>query len=266
MTAPADLTFLAALARIALDAGAVIRRIEANGIHAREKADASVVTDADEAAEALICPALRTLAPGTPIIAEEAVAAGGGVAPGRRFFLVDPLDGTREFVSGNGEYTVNIALVEDGTPRYGIIYAPAKGLLYAGGDGAAFKALRAPEDAVVPENWTPIHCRLRPAGPIRVCASRSHSDPSTSAFIGGFEVEDCVNAGSALKFGLLAEGAVDLYPRLSPVMEWDSAAGHAIVVAAGGSVRRPDGSPLTYGHPENDFRVNGFIAEGRPVA
>lgn len=264
MTAPADL--LAALARIALDAGAVIRKVEAAGISARSKADASLVTDADEAAEALICPALRTLAPDTPIVAEEAVAAGGATMPGRRFFLVDPLDGTREFISGNGEYTVNIALVEDGTPRYGIIYAPARGVLYAGGDGAAFRALRVPEDEVAAEDWAPIHCRPRPAGAIRLCASRSHADPATRAFMEGFEVEECISAGSALKFGLLAEGAVDIYPRLSPVMEWDSAAGHAIVVGAGGSVRRPDGTALTYGHPENDFRVNGFIAEGSPAA
>ncbi|GGF52769.1 3'(2'),5'-bisphosphate nucleotidase CysQ [Azorhizobium oxalatiphilum] len=257
---------LTALARIALDAGAAIRRIEAAGIAARVKADRSLVTDADQAAEDLICPALAALLPGTPIVAEEAASCGNIPEPGRRFLLVDPLDGTREFISGNGEYTVNIALVEDGTPTFGIVYAPAKGLLYAAAPGAAFRAIRAPEDAVSPDSFAPIRCRPRPSSGLKVAASRSHCDADTQALIDGLGETDCISAGSALKFGLLAEGEVDIYPRLSPVMEWDSAAGHALVVAAGGSIRRPDGTPLTYGHPENGFKVLGFIAEGAPAA
>lgn len=266
LPAPEDMKLLAALARIALDAGGAIRRIEAAGITARTKADASLVTDADQAAEDLICPALAALLPDVPIIAEEAMSAGCDVAIGPRFLLVDPLDGTREFVSGNGEYTVNIALVEHGTPIFGVVYAPAKGLLYAAAPGGAFKADRAPEAEVAPEGWTRIHCRPRPAGPLRIAASRSHADPDTRALIDSLPVDACISAGSALKFGLLADGQVDLYPRLSPVMEWDSAAGHAVVAAAGGRLLRPDGQPLTYGHPENGFKVAGFIAEGAPAS
>lgn len=262
---PADLTLLEQLAGIALAAGVVIRRIETGGITERTKADASPVTDADQASEDLICRALAQVLPGIPIVAEEATSAGHVVALGDRFILVDPLDGTREFVSGNGEYTVNIALVEGRTPMFGIIYAPAKGLLYAAARGAAFRAVRTPDATVDRDGWAPIRCRPRPSGAIRVAASRSHADPQTRALIDSLSVEDCISAGSALKFGLLAEGLVDFYPRLSPVMEWDSAAGHALVNAAGGQVRKPDGAPLTYGHPENRFLVNGFIAEGAPA-
>ncbi len=262
----ADLKLLESLASIALAAGAVIRRIETAGITARTKADASLVTDADQAAEDLICAALATLLPGVPVVAEEATAAGHVVELGERFLLVDPLDGTREFISGNGEYTVNIALVEGRTPAFGVIYAPAKGLLYAAARGQAFRAERTPDAAVDRPGWLPLRCRPRPSGPIRVAASRSHADPQTRALIDSLDVEECISAGSALKFGLLAEGKVDFYPRLSPVMEWDSAAGHALVSAAGGQVRKPDGTPLTYGHPENRFLVNGFIAEGAPAA
>ncbi len=261
-----DLSLLAGLAGIALAAGVVIRRIEATGMNARTKADSSALTDADQASEALICARLAELLPDVPIVAEEAMSEGAAGTIGPRFLLVDPLDGTREFVSGNGEYTVNIALVEGRTPAFGVIYAPAKGLLYAAARGKAFRALRTPEAAVDPASWQPIRCRPRPAGAIRVAASRSHADPQTRALIDSLLVEDCLSAGSALKFGLLAEGQVDFYPRLSPVMEWDSAAGHAIVLAAGGRIQRPDGTPLTYGHPQNGFRVNGFIAEGAPAA
>lgn len=266
---PAD-ALLARLAEVALAAGVAIRRIAAGGITAGAKADLSPVTLADEAAEAIICAALKDILPGVPVIAEEAMAAGGEAAAamaarlagGDAFVLVDPLDGTREFISGNGEYTVNIALVENGTPTLGIVYAPARSLLYAGRPGAAFRAIRAPEDAVARTGWTPIACRRVPQGPITVAASRSHGDPATDALIARYEVAERIPAGSALKFGLVAEGRVDLYPRLGTVMEWDSAAGHALVAAAGGRVTRPDGSPLTYGHPETGFRVHGFVAWG----
>lgn len=255
-------TLLAGLAEIALSAGVEIRRIEAVGAVRRNKADLSPVTDADEAAEAIILQALARLQPAVPVVAEEAVAAGAHTNPGRRFFLVDPVDGTKEFLSGNGEYTVNIALVEDGAPVLGIVYAPAKGLLYAARPGAAFKAIREPGATADPEGWTPISCRPRPAAPLVAAVSRSHPDAATERLLASRNVGERIPAGSALKFGLLAEGRVDLYPRLGSVMEWDSAAGHALVVAAGGRVTRPDGSPLTYGHPERGYRVDGFIAEG----
>lgn len=260
--APTDAALLAGLAEAALAAGVAIRRIEAAGITHVHKADASPVTEADHAAEAIICAALGELMPGVPVVAEEAMALGAAVACGNRFLLVDPLDGTREFISGNGEYTVNIALVEDGAPVLGVVYAPARALLFAGRPGAAFRALRAPGARVDAQDWTPIACRPVPEGPLVVAASRSHGDPGTDALIARYAVAERIPAGSALKFGLLAEGKVDLYPRLGTVMEWDSAAGHALVNAAGGSVTRPDGSPLTYGHAETGYKVHGFIAWG----
>jgi len=260
--APTDAALLAGLAEAALAAGVAIRRIEAAGITHVHKADASPVTEADHAAEAIICAALGELMPGVPVVAEEAMAVDAAVACGNRFLLVDPLDGTREFISGNGEYTVNIALVEDGAPVLGVVYAPARALLFAGRPGAAFRALRAPGARVDAQDWTPIACRPVPEGPLVVAASRSHGDPATDALIARYAVAERIPAGSALKFGLLAEGKVDLYPRLGTVMEWDSAAGHALVNAAGGSVTRPDGSPLTYGHAETGYKVHGFIAWG----
>lgn len=260
--APTDAALLAGLADAALAAGVAIRRIEAQGISHSHKADASPVTEADHAAEAIICDALARLLPGVPVVAEEAMAGGAQVTCGSRFLLVDPLDGTREFISGNGEYTVNIALVEDGTPVLGIVYAPARALLFAGRPGAAFRAIRAPGARADAQDWTPIACRPVPRGPLVVAASRSHGDPATDALIAQHAVAERIPAGSALKFGLLAEGKVDLYPRLGTVMEWDSAAGHALVAAAGGSVTRPDGSPLTYGHGESGYKVHGFIAWG----
>lgn len=260
--APTDAALLAGLAEAALEAGVAIRRIEAEGIAASAKADLSPVTAADHAAEAIICAALAALMPGVPVVAEEAMSAGAEVTCGNRFLLVDPLDGTKEFISGNGEYTVNIALVEDGVPVLGVVYAPARALLFAGRPGAAFRALRAPGARADAQDWTPITCRPVPDGPLVVAASRSHGDPATDALIARYAVAERIPAGSALKFGLLAEGRVDLYPRLGTVMEWDSAAGHALVVAAGGCVTRPDGSPLTYGHAEGGFRVRGFVAWG----
>lgn len=260
--APTDAALLAGLAEAALAAGVAIRRIEAEGISHAHKADASPVTEADHAAEAIIVAALGALMPGVPVVAEEAMALGASVSCSNRFVLVDPLDGTREFISGNGEYTVNIALVEDGTPVLGVVYAPARALLFAGRPGAAFRAIRAPGARVDAQDWTPIACRPVPEGPLVVAASRSHGDPATDALIARYPVAERIPAGSALKFGLLAEGKVDLYPRLGTVMEWDSAAGHALVSAAGGSVTRPDGSALTYGHADAGYKVHGFVAWG----
>ncbi len=265
-SSPTDAPLLAALAAAALEAGIAIRRIEAEGIKAQEKQDHSPVTEADKASEAIICAALAKLLPDVPVVAEEAMSEKADASTticGPRFLLVDPLDGTKEFISGNGEYTVNIALVEEGVPVLGIVYAPARNLLFAGRPGAAFRALRAPGEAVAMESWEPISCRTVPQGPITVAASRSHGDPKTDALIATYEVAERIPAGSALKFALVAEGRVDLYPRLGPVMEWDSAAGHALINAAGGTVTRPDGTPLTYGHPENSFKVHGFVAWGR---
>lgn len=163
---------------------------------------------------------------------------------------------------------MNIALVEDGTPVLGIVYAPAQALLFAGRPGAAFRAIRAPGAAVDAQDWMPITCRQVPEGPIIGGQPLPRRPRLRTPLIGRYQVAERIPAGSALKFGLLAEGKVDLYPRLGTVMEWDSAAGHALVAAAGGSVTRPDGSPLTYGHADASYKVHGFIAwgaSGRPA-
>lgn len=258
-----DAGLLAALADAALAAGTVIMRIRAEGCAAQAKADLSPVTAADLAAEELLRDWLHRLLPGVPVIAEEAVAQGRGEAPADSFVLVDPLDGTREFLSDNGEFTVNIGLIEQGRPVLGIVYAPAVGRLYAGRPGSgAFRAERAPGAPADAANWTPIHCRQMPARGLVAAVSRSHLDTATQAFLADFDIAERISRGSALKFGLVAEGRADLYPRLGTVCEWDVAAGHALIAAAGGSVTRPDGSPLPYGRSDAGYRVPAFIARG----
>lgn len=222
----------------------------------RGKSDASPVTEADERAEAAIVPALQALAPDLPIVAEEAVAAGRVPdVSGGLFWLVDPLDGTKEFVSRNGEFTVNIALVHLGAPVLGVVLAPALGTLWAGvaGQGAFV------EDA--DGRRVPARCRAVPTEGLTVTASRSHGDASAlDAFLAGLQVARLVNAGSSLKLCRIAEGAADLYPRLGRTMEWDIAAGHAVLAAAGGGVHTLQGEPLHYGKP--GFENPHFYATG----
>lgn len=259
---PHHLSLLSALAGAALKAGEVILRIRAEGLTVARKSDESPVTAADLASEELLRAELARLLPGVPVIAEEAVAQGHGEAPADTFLLVDPLDGTREFIGASGEFTVNIGLVEAGVPSFGIVLAPAVNKLYAGATtaqgGFAFLGGR---DAA-PGSWTPIRCRPVPRAGLVAVASRSHLDPETTAFLAGLDVAEKISCGSALKFGLVAEGRADLYPRFGTVCEWDVAAGHAVVRAAGGSVCRPDGSPLPYARTQADYRVHGFIARG----
>lgn len=223
------------------------------------KADSSPVTEADKAAEAVILAGLAELAPGIPTVAEEALAAGAVPQTGSRFFLVDPLDGTKEFIRRNGEFTVNIALIENGAPRLGIVYAPALRRLYAGavGEGAFFAG--ATREGIAP--FQPIAVRPAPAD-LCVLASRSHANPETAAFLDRIPVGEARTAGSSLKFCLIAEGVADLYPRLGPTMEWDTAAGDAVLRAAGGHVTTFDGAPMTYGHAGRGFRNPWFIAAG----
>ncbi|HSI39723.1 MAG TPA: 3'(2'),5'-bisphosphate nucleotidase CysQ [Xanthobacteraceae bacterium] len=259
----ADAALLAGLADAALAAGAVVMRIRAEGVSVRTKADSSPVTAADLASEDLLRAHLERLLPGVPVVAEEAVAQGRGETPGERFLLVDPLDGTREFLAENGEFTINVALVEHGVPRLGILYAPAVGRLYAGGAGGAFRALRVPGAAADPESWQPISCRPVPERGLIAVASRSHLDAATAALLAKLDIAERQSCGSALKFALVAEGHADFYPRLGPVSEWDVAAGHAIVVAAGGAVTRPDGTALPYGRTEARYGVPAFVAWGR---
>lgn len=228
--------------------------IYATDFVAQAKSDASPVTAADVAAEAIILASLRKHFPDIPVIAEEQAAAGHVEKIGARFFLVDPLDGTKEFISKNGEFTVNIGLIENGAPVMGVVYAPALGEMFAGaaGEGAS-RTIKG-----VTEKIETRACP--PEGPV-VLASRSHRDRETEAFIAKQNCSAITNAGSSLKFCRLAEGKADLYPRFGRTMEWDTAAGHAVLVAAGGSVTNTDGTPFLYGKP--GFANPAFIAKGR---
>jgi len=255
-----------ALFQTAQRAGRAILDIYAGGIEVRRKDDASPVTDADEAAEKIILADLARLAPDVPVIAEEAVSAGNVPATGDLFFLVDPLDGTKEFIRGTGEFTVNIALVRDGVPCFGIIYAPALGDIYLTlGPDRAVKAHIA-QDAVAALAETPLealHTRAPVPGRLTAAASRSHMNAQTCAFLEAHGITDTHSAGSSLKFCTLAAGLADVYPRLGPTSEWDTAAGDAILRAAGGVVLTEHGSPLRYGKAQDGFLNPGFIAWGR---
>jgi len=256
-----DEAFLADVEAIAERAGDVILGFYDGAVETRTKADASPVTAADEAAEATILPALEALLPGVPAVSEEAVAAGripdvhGPANPGGRFWLVDPLDGTKEFLSRNGEFTVNIALIENGHPVLGVVHIPALATTYGG--LVPHLARKRQKGAS-----RTIEARATPAGGSIVLSSRSHGDSGAlDAFLAGERVGGRHIAGSALKFCLVAEGVADIYPRLGRTMEWDTAAGHAIVVAAGGRVTRLDGGDLVYGKP--GFDNPHFVARGK---
>jgi 3'(2'), 5'-bisphosphate nucleotidase len=245
---------LAQVREIALRAGEVVMAVYSTDFAVRGKDDASPVTEADERAEEVIVPALQALTPDVPIVAEEAVAAGRIPVVRDRFWLVDPLDGTKEFIGRNGEFTVNIALVQDGTPVLGVVYAPALGRLFAGAVGGDAYV----EDA---QGRRGIRCRAAPAEGLTVVASRSHGDAAAlDAFLGGRKVASLKNAGSSLKLCLVAAGEADLYPRLGRTMEWDIAAGHAVLAAAGGSVTDLSGKALAYGKP--GFDNPHFVASG----
>lgn len=248
---------------LALDAGRAVLEIYETRIDHRLKDDATPVTEADTAAEAVILDGLRRIAPDIPVISEEATAAGQKPVAGARFILVDPLDGTKEFLSRNGEFTINIALIEGGEPVAGVVYAPALHRLFWGevGRGAA-EARLAPDDDPTACDWQPIRVRRRPESGLKVVASRSHRDARTERWLAGIDVGELVSAGSSLKFCLLAAGEADLYPRFGRTMEWDTAAGHAILAAAGGRVETEDGAPLTYGKQQRGFDNPGFIATG----
>jgi 3'(2'), 5'-bisphosphate nucleotidase len=257
-----DSELLECMIDAAVRAGRAAHAIYRRGFRVELKADASPVTEADRASEAVILEALTACAREIPIVAEEHSAEWGlPDAPRGEFFLVDPLDGTKEFIERRGDYTVNIALVRGGTPVLGVVYAPANGQLYAGDVGArrAIGGQQASESAPgVPGE--PIRVRTPPARGLTAVASRSHRTPETDAYLAQYRVAELVSIGSSLKFCLVARGEADLYPRLAPTMEWDTAAGHAVLVAAGGSVVAADGEALRYGKP--GFRNSWFIASG----
>ena len=247
-------------------AGAVIA-IDRSTMSQRIKADHSPVIAADDAAESVILDGLSRILPGIPVVSEET----GGVGPlvaGTTFVLVDPLDGTREFVAGRNEFTVNIALLNRGAPVIGCIAAPSLGLIWRGvtGHGAERLELPAGADAVACRGRRRIRTRRLLESDIVVAISRSHFDTQTEHFLTHFPRARRIDCGSSLKFCRLAEGNVDLYPRLAPTHEWDVAAGHAVVVAAGGVVVRPNGEPLTYGQGAEGYGIPAFVACGDPDA
>jgi 3'(2'), 5'-bisphosphate nucleotidase len=243
-------------------AGGAIMAVYATDFAVKSKADASPVTVADEAAEKIILADLAAIAPGVPVVAEEAVAAGKVPVIADRFFLVDPLDGTKEFVSRRDEFTVNVALIENGEPVLGVVFAPARHELYWG-DVRAGKAGRidADPDGTMPSLGTAIGARPAPPRGLTAVASRSHRTPETDAFLANYPVAEFRSIGSSLKFCLVATGDADIYPRLGPTMEWDTAAGHAVLAAAGGRVTGLEGEPFRYGKP--GFRNGNFVALGK---
>ena len=257
---------LAAIRLIAERAGKVILAYYAEGddIEIRQKDDSSPVTAADEAAEELILEMLRTLTPDVPIVSEEAASAGDIPDVSSRFWLVDPLDGTKEFINRNGEFTVNIALIENGQPVAGVVHAPALAMTWAGATADALEG-DAPAIAHFSETDKPtmdIRAREIPAEGATVVASRRHgSGEALDNFLADYKVKDMRSAGSSLKFCLVATGKADLYPRFGRTMEWDTAAGHAVLRAAGGKVDTAEGVPLVYG--KSGFENPYFIARGR---
>jgi 3'(2'), 5'-bisphosphate nucleotidase len=249
---------LDAVERAAFAACVEILEVYASDFTVSEKSDASPVTLADSRAEAVIVQYLSEVAPEIPVIAEEQVELFGlpsEIPP--RFWLVDPLDGTKEFIARNGEFTVNIALVEDGRPVLGVVGVPAKGLVYgAAGPGTA----RVKDSGGRIRN---IAARPCPHDGATVAHSRSHADSAQlDAWLAERKVAGRIVAGSALKFCLIAEGAADLYPRFGPTMEWDTGAGQAVLEAAGGAVTMLDGTPFRYG--KKGFKNPGFVAMGLP--
>ena len=260
--------FAAALAQIAHEAGQLILGHYTGVISVRAKSDSSPVTLADEEAEALLEQRLRALAPGIPIVAEEAMAAGRQPEIGKTFFLVDPLDGTKEFLQRNGEFTVNIALIEDGNPVCGTVHAPALARAFVGdsrdGMGQAFELAAPPGMPLDLAAARAIRARRPPPDGRVAVVSRTHRDSKTEDYLAHYGIARLVAAGSSLKFCLVATGEADLYPRHGRTMEWDTAAGHAVLAAAGGSVTQLDGAPFFYGKTAQAFANPYFLARGRP--
>jgi 3'(2'), 5'-bisphosphate nucleotidase len=257
----ADFPLLEAMVGAAVEAGRAAHEIYRSGFEVQHKADQTPVTAADHAAEAIILRQLAVAARSIPIVAEEEVAAGRLPAIGDEFFLVDPLDGTKEFIQKRGDFTVNIALIRGGAPVLGVVYAPVNSSLYIGNVPAG-SALRSHQrsDAIESAPREPIRVRQVPARGVTVVISRSHATAETEDYLAQYGVAERVSVGSSLKFCLVAAGEADLYPRLGPTMEWDTAAGQAVLVAAGGSVLAPGGAPLQYGKP--GLRNSFFIASG----
>lgn len=261
------LTLLEPLTRLAVQAGAAVLAVNRSTMGLDRKIDGSVVSEADMLSDSIIADGLAKLAPVIPVLSEERTHL--AARPYRdSFFLIDPLDGTREFVTGTDEFTVNIALVTRGEPSLGIVVAPALGIVWRGIVGRGAERLLVTKDATVCGSPQPIRTRPHPgpASPWIVNVSRSHCDPRTEAFIAERPGAIRQVLGSSIKFCRVAEGGADIYPRLSPTSEWDVAAGHAIVTAAGGLITDGRGQPLRFGEDREGFLVQDFIAWGDPQA
>lgn len=259
-----DAKILGVFEQLALTAGRKVMDVFHAGCSVDKKSDESPVTEADRESEKIILAGLREAFPSIPCVAEEESAA--GVAPcsvGSSFFLIDPLDGTKEFINRNTDFTVNIALVRDGVPEIGVVYAPCTQRFFSGRPGSA-ELVELTEAGEIARRH-PIHVRSG-ATPLTIVASRSHRTPETDDFIGRVEAAEIVSVGSSLKFCLVANGEADIYPRFGRTMEWDTAAGDAILRAAGGSTSTLDGKPLGYGKcnqaSDCDFANPYFIARG----
>jgi len=261
-----DGKLLDALTTIVSAAGAAILAARAGQCPTWTKADQSPVTAADHAAEATILDGLARVLPGVAVVSEEAALPTADL--GDTFILVDPLDGTREFIAGRGEFTVNVAVIVQGRPRLGIVAAPAQGLVWRGVAGGGAERLRLPagRPAGAADERRPVRTRKAPGTGLIAVASRSHLDPQTEAFLARLPVGERLTCGSAVKFCQVAEGQADVYPRLSTTCEWDVAAGHAVLTAAGGTVMTAAGGPLDYGRTSANFRVPNFVAWGDPAA
>jgi 3'(2'), 5'-bisphosphate nucleotidase len=271
MTVPSDDALLDQMTSIVSRAAAAILAARASALNTRTKADQSPVTAADDASEAIILEGMTRLMPGVPIISEEASARAAVGAIGDEFILVDPVDGTRELVAGRDEFTINLGLVRGERPALGIVAAPALGMVWrtAAAGGAERFRLAPGAAADAAHEITAVRSRPMPKAGIVAAVSRSHFDAATGVFLGQLAARfggvTRFATGSAIKLCRVAEGLADVYPRLAPTHQWDVAAGHAVLAAAGGIVTTPAGLPLSY-RPADGLRVAGFIAWGDPSA
>lgn len=249
---------VSAMRRLSILGGEAIMEIyQRDDMGVREKDDSSPVTEADEAADRIIAAGLRAQFPDIPLVTEEQSATHD--LDVKTFLIVDPLDGTKEFVKRRGDFTVNIALVEEGVPTLGVVYAPAKGRLFLTGPDGGVTEETGELNAETSGPTKPIGVSTPDMSALRVVASKSHRDQATDDYIAKYNVDDMVSAGSSLKFCLVATGEADFYPRLGPTMEWDTAAGHAVLNAAGGHVvEKETHNTLVYG--KASFRNPFFLA------
>lgn len=261
MMADEDARLAGAFAQMASRAGGVILDVRKNGVEARTKSDKSPVTEADERAEAILIEGVSALLPGVDIVAEEQVAQYGPPEVEGDFLLIDALDGTAAFVRGADDFTVNVGLIENGRPVMGFIYAPADGRFFFGGRRSAMFSCFAAGAAPDLSDAKPLQTRPYPDNGLTAVCSHKNLDADTAAFIDALGVADRRSRGSSIKFCTMALGEADVYPRFGPTSEWDIAAGHAVLNAAGGCLLNPDATPFQYAKP--GFRNGAFVAWGR---